>query len=49
MTIYVWCEYSYYDGLFTFARGVVVGAGDVKWLGEELLEVEPTSASGEGT
>lgn len=35
MTVYVWLDYAYYDGLLGFALGVSDTPG-VFWLGTEL-------------
>jgi hypothetical protein len=43
VTVWVWFDHAYYDGLMQFARGCYSGDGPVYWLGEELPEVGGTS------
>lgn len=41
MTISVWLEYAYYDGVLCFARGVATADG-VVWMGVPLPVVGAT-------
>lgn len=41
-TIHVWLDLTYYDGLWTFARGCKTGDAPVVWCGEDLPTVEAT-------
>jgi len=43
MTIHVWFDYGYYDGLLAWRQGCFTGEGRVSWCGEELPRVAMTS------
>lgn len=39
VTVWVWLDHIYYDGLLTFQQGCYRGQGPVKWIEQELPRV----------
>lgn len=40
VTVHAWFDFTYYDGLLSFAQGCYSGQGPVVWMGQPLPEVE---------